>query len=285
MSSEFHHEVLVMQTVFSTVLPDVPQAAGIWLALLAVAAIVVAALIVRPDRFRSVLGDRMSAAAMPSSLELAEEARERARYAQEVKVAADRAAATADRRRMEWLTAQEEVEEAWRAYEAAELDVRRLAAAAALPVPRTERTPAEYADRERWLHRAALDAQWRKEITVEQLSDILGHRGWDPRRHPVEQELLLRRLIRDNLRARHQAAGEREQAAWRAAELAAAAARSLRDEAYAAANPAPEPQSLISTVDLTALEITRELPNAVRGAEPARGPGPAATGRAAVPAY
>lgn len=270
-----------MQTIFSTVLPDIPRAAGIWLALLAVAAVVIATLIARPDRFRSESVGRISDAARPSSLELAEEARERARYAREVRVAADRAAATAERRRAEWLAAQDEVEEAWRAYEAAERDVHRLTAAAALPLPRTGRTPAEYADRERWLHRAALDAQWRKEITVEQLSDILGHRGWDPRRHPVEQELLLRKLIRDNLLARHRAAREREQAAWQAAELAAAAARSLRAEAYAATGVAPEPQSLLSTVDLSTVEITRELPAAVRGAEPARGTAPVARGRAA----
>ncbi|SBT51255.1 hypothetical protein [Micromonospora auratinigra] len=270
-----------MQTVFSTVLPDVPQAAVIWLALLAVAAIVVAALIVLPDRFRAVFGDRISEAARPSSLELAEEARERARYARELEVAAARATATAERRRTEWLAAQEEVEEAWQAYEAAEEQVRRLAAAAALPLPRTARTPAEYADRERWLHRAALDAQWRKDITVEQLSDILGHQGWDPRRHPVEQELLLRRLIRDNVRARQDAARTREQAAWRAAELAAAAARSLRDEAYAATRPAPEQQSALSIVELTGPETTRELPATVRGTETV----PVARGRAAVPAY
>ncbi|MFD2763620.1 hypothetical protein [Micromonospora eburnea] len=272
-----------MQTVFSTVLPDVPQAAGIWLALIAVAAIVVAALVVRPGRFRPVFGDRITEAARPSSLELAEETRERARYAQEVEVAATRAAATAERRRAEWLAAQEEVEEAWQAYEAAEEDVRRLAAAAALPLPRTARTPAEYADRERWLHRAALDAQWRKEITVQQLSDILGHQGWDPRRHPVEQELLLRRLVRDNLRARQQAAREREQAAWQAAELAAVAARSLRDEAYAATQPAPETQSALSIVDLVGPEATRELP--AGQADITREIAPPARGRAAVPVY
>ncbi|PWU47265.1 hypothetical protein DLJ46_15370 [Micromonospora globispora] len=276
-----------MQTVFSTVLPDVPQAAGIWLALLAVAATAVAGLIVRPDRFRSVFGDRISEAAMPSSVELAEEARERARYAQEVGVAAERAATTAERRRAEWLTAEEEVEEAWLAYQAAEEDVRRLAAAAALPLPRTARTPAEYVDRERWLHRAALDAQWRGEITVRQLSDILGHRGWDPRRHPVEQELLLRRLVRDNLLARHEAAREREQAAWRAAELAAAAARSLREEAYTATGPAPEAQSLLSTMDLAgpAAETSRGAATARGGNDGTRETTSVARGRAAVPAY
>lgn len=276
-----------MQTVFSTVLPDVPQAAGIWLALLAVAATAVAGLIVRPDRFRSVFGDRISEAAMPSSVELAEEARERARYAQEVGVAAERAATTAERRRAEWLATQDEVEEAWRAYQAAEEDVRRLAAAASLPLPRTARTPAEYVDRERWLHRAALDAQWRAEISVQQLSDILGHRGWDPRRHPVEQELLLRRLVRDNLLARHEAAREREQAAWRSAELAAAAARSLRDEAYAATGRAPEAQSLISTMDLAgaAAETSRGTAAARAANDGTRETPSVARGRAAVPAY
>lgn len=273
-----------MQIVFSAVLYDVPRAAVIWLALIAVAAVVIAALIVRPDRFRSVFGERISEAARPSSLELAAEARERsrerARFAQEVEVAAVRAAATAERQRAEWLAVQEEAEAAWQAYETAEEDVRRLAAAAALPLPRTARTPAEYADRERWLHRAATAAQERGEITVDQLSDILLHRGWDPRRHPVEQELLLRRLIRDNVRTRHEVAQDREQAAWRAAELAAAAARSLRQEAYAATRLDLELPKPLSIVDLAGPEATRELPTPV-GAES----GPTARGRAAVPAF
>ncbi|WP_089154919.1 hypothetical protein [Micromonospora sp. NBS 11-29] len=274
-----------MQTVFSTVLPDVPAAAVIWLALLAVATIVVAALVARPTRFRSVFGERISEAARPSSIDLAQQAREqdreRRRYADEVAVAASRATVTAERRRAEWLTAQEQAETAWQAYQTAEQDVRRLAAAAALPLPRTARTPAEYADRERWLHRAALDAQWRDEITVRQLSDILGGHGWDPSRHPVEQELLLRRLVRDNLRARQHAASEREQAAWRAAETAAAAARSLREEAYAALHPATEPSAALSIVGLTGPENTRELPTP----EVTRELTPVARGRAAVAAY
>ncbi|MEU4661657.1 hypothetical protein AB0F83_07890 [Micromonospora chalcea] len=284
----FHLEVLVMQTVFSTVLPDVPAAAVIWLALLAVAATVVAALIVRPSRFRSELVDRISDAARPSSIDQAERARvqdqERDRYADEVAVAAARAAATAERSRTEWLTAQEEAEAAWQAYQAAEDDVRRLAAAAALPLPRTARTPAEYADRERWLHRAAMDAQWRNEITVRQLSDILGGNGWDPSRHPVEQELLLRRLVRDNLAARHRAATQREQAAWQAAERAAAAAQSLRDEAFAALHPAPEPQAELSIVGFAGPESTRELPTGSAAVDITRELTPVARGRAAVAA-
>ncbi|MFI5486785.1 hypothetical protein ACIBXA_15250 [Micromonospora echinaurantiaca] len=259
-----------MRTVLSAVLPDVPRAAAIWLSLLGVVAVIVAGLLLRPGRLRFDAGARIRQAAMPSQLELAEEERERARYAAEVAVAAERATATARRRRAEWLAAQEEVEQVWRAYEAAEADVRRLAAAAALPLPRTARTPAEYADRERFLHRTALDAYWRRELSVEQLSDVFAHRnGWDPRRHPVEQELVLRRAVRDNLLARQRAAREREQAAWRAAELAAAAARSLRDEAFAATRrPAEEAPSVLPLAESprsSASEQTRELPPVARG--------------------
>ncbi|MGC4893737.1 hypothetical protein [Micromonospora sp. DT31] len=267
-----------MQTVFATVLPDIPAAAVIWLALLAVAAIVIAALVVRPTRFRSELVGRISEAARPSSIDRAERDRlrasERNRFADEVAVAASRATTTAERSRAEWLAAHEESEAAWQAYQVAEEDVARLAAAAALPLPRTARTPAEYADRERWLHRAAREAQWRNEITLAQLSDILAGRGWDPSRHPVEQELLLRRLVRDNLRALHRAASDREQAAWQAAERAATAARSLRGEVYAALHPAAE-QS-VAALDLVgfgrelpvapaATDVTRELPAVARG--------------------
>ncbi|MGS2615545.1 hypothetical protein ACVCAH_13635 [Micromonospora sp. LZ34] len=259
-----------MRTVLSAVLPDVPRAAAIWLSLLGVVAVIVTGLLLRPGRLRSDAGARIRQAAMPTQLELAEEERERARYAAEVAVAAERATATAQRRRAEWLAAQEEVEQAWQAYEAAEADVRRLAAAAALPLPRTGRTPAEYADRERFLHRAALDAYWRRELSVEQLSDVFAHRnGWDPRRHPVEQELVLRRAIRDNLLARQEAAREREQAAWRAAEVAVAAARSLREEAFAATDRRPEEApSLLPLAEsprTSAIEQTRELPAVARG--------------------
>ncbi|MCO1595424.1 hypothetical protein M8C17_09630 [Micromonospora sp. RHAY321] len=265
-----------MQTVLSAFLPDVPRAAAIWLGLLGVVVVAVAALLLRPGRFRIDPGSRIRRAAMPSQLEQAHEEREQSRYAQEVAVAAERATTTAQRRRSEWLAAQEAVETAWQAYEAAEAAVRRLGAAAAMPLPHTARTPAEYADRERYLHRAALDAYWRRELSVEQLSDVFAHRGgWDPRLHPVEQELVLQRAIRDNLAARHAAAVEREQAAWRAAEMAVAAARSLREEAHAATGRrVAESASVLplSEVVRPAVEQTRE--NAV-----------VARGRATVPAF
>ncbi|MEV4809846.1 hypothetical protein [Micromonospora avicenniae] len=264
-----------MQTVLSAVLPDVPRAAVIWLSLLAVVGVAVAALLLRPGRLAIDAAKRVRSAAMPSPLEFAEEERERTRYSQEVAVAAERATATAQRRRSEWLAAQEAVEVAWQAYEAAEADVRRLSAAAAMPLPRTARTPSEYVDRERYLHRAALDAYWQRELSVEQLSDVFAHRnGWDPRLHPVEQELVLRRAVRDNLLARHQAAREQEQAAWREAERAVAAARSLREEAFAATGRRVEDaQSVLPLSEVAQpAEQTRENQAVARG-------------RAAVPAY
>ncbi|GAA3749161.1 hypothetical protein GCM10022225_36830 [Plantactinospora mayteni] len=163
------------------------------------------------------------------------------RYAEEVAVAAERSAVTAQRRRDGWLAAQEAVETTWQAYEAADAAARRVGAAAVLPEPRTPRTPAEYADRERFLHRAAMVACTRQELTVLQLSDALANRnGWDPRRHPAEQEIVLRRVARDSLLAGYRTAEERERTAWRDAEVAAAAARSLREEAYAAASRAAQ---------------------------------------------
>ncbi|PZF98321.1 hypothetical protein C1I99_13735, partial [Micromonospora deserti] len=102
--------------------------------------------------------------------------------------------------------------------------------------PRTPRTPAEYAARESWLHRAAMAAHWRGDLSARQLGDVFGRRaGWDPRRHPVEQEIALARAVRDGKLAGYRAAAERERAAWRDAEVAAAAAATLSAEAYTAA--------------------------------------------------
>ncbi|MGV9982228.1 hypothetical protein ACWDUH_31685 [Micromonospora wenchangensis] len=258
-----------MQTVFSAVLPDVPAAAAIWLILLALAAVAVAALVVRPGRLRLAVAGRFRDAALPDDPERTEQDREHTRYAEEVAVAADRAGNTASRLRAEWLATQDEVESAWTALEAAEAHLRRLAAAAVMPPPHTGQTPAEYADRERWLHRAAEEAHRRGELSDEQLADVLAHRaGWDPRRHPVEQELVLRRATRDHLAARHRAAVAREQAAWRAADLAGAAARSLRDEAFAARERRPErAESVLPMPEAPrpSTDNTRENPVVARG--------------------
>ncbi|WFE29696.1 hypothetical protein O7623_11125 [Solwaraspora sp. WMMD791] len=163
------------------------------------------------------------------------QARDAYRYAGEVAVAAARAERTVRRRHDQWQQAHAALDLAWQDFDAADRAVRRLAAAAALPVPTTDRTPAEYADRERHLHRAAMAAYWRRELTVRQLTDALANRnGWDPRRHPVEQELALRRMVRDERYRQYRSVGERERAAWQAVESARTAARCLRAEAIVA---------------------------------------------------
>ncbi|MFJ6197834.1 hypothetical protein [Micromonospora sp. NPDC092111] len=233
-----------MNTVLYQFLIEVPTAAAIWSALLVIVLTVLTVLAARPERDRPAdaepAGPSPDAAPQPADLR---------RYAGEVAVAASGAAQTARRRRAAWLAAQEDVDRTWQAYDAAESAARRFAGAGALPSPRTPRTPAEYAGRERWLHQTAVAAHWRGELSVERLRDVFAHRdGWDQRRHPVEQEVLLARAVRAERRAAYRAAAERERRAWRDAELAAEAARALAAEAYAAAGrlrpgriPAPRP--------------------------------------------
>ncbi|MFC4145046.1 hypothetical protein ACFO0M_02145 [Micromonospora mangrovi] len=220
-----------MQTVLYQFLIEVPEAAAIWSALLLLALTLLAVLVARPERDTPT---DVEPAVDPAAEQAAHLADLR-RYAEEVAVAAAGAAQNARRRRERWLAAQDEVDRAWQTYDEAEAVARRFAGAAVLPAPHTPRTPAEYAARERWLHHAAMAAHWRGELTARQLADVLAHRnGWDPRRHPAEQEIVLARAVRDGRLAGYRAAAEREQQAWREAELAAEAARALAVEAYAA---------------------------------------------------
>jgi len=144
-------------------------------------------------------------------------------------LAAQRAAEAAHRRRAEWLRAQEQVDAAWAAFDAADREARRVAAAAAFPIFQQRRTRAELADRERNLHRTATAACRRRELSIEQLYEVLAHHdGWNPRRHPVAQEAALRAAVREHRFAAYQAATEQERQAWQAAERAAATLRKLR---------------------------------------------------------
>ncbi|ROP33112.1 hypothetical protein EDD30_6081 [Couchioplanes caeruleus] len=157
------------------------------------------------------------------------------RYADEVARAAVRAAEIAGRRRADWERAQEGVDEAWAAFDAADRTARRCTAAAAFPILKQRRTRVEIADRERFLHRSAVAACRRKELSIVQLNEALAHRGgWNPRKHPVAQEAALRSAVREHRFAAYQAATARERAAWEEAEKAAAALRTLRAEALAA---------------------------------------------------
>jgi hypothetical protein len=246
-------------------LPDIPYLNQIWLILVALVVLSLAVMVARLGWL--AIADWMRTTGRRARL--AAEADELTRYAGEVAVAAQRAAATAERHREQWLAALEDAEESGRALDAAEDKVRRLAGAAALPAPRTSRTPMEYADRERYLHRAAMAACARGQLSIFQLSDALAHHnGWDPRLHPASQEVVLSQAIRDHLAATHAAAVTEECAAWQAVQAAVSAAYSLRNEALAAAwraqrlraglEPAPEPEPIPAATESDV--VTQVLP-------------------------
>ncbi|MDG4823997.1 hypothetical protein O7635_19250 [Asanoa sp. WMMD1127] len=236
-----------MQTAMQLFFVGVPRAAVIWLILLGLAILAVTGLHLVGPRGPRRAGVRVRLRAARIRRERrATAAAELVRYADEVGVAAQRAEATARRRHEAWLTAQETAERAWTAFEAADRAASRMAAAALLPSPATPQTPQEYAERERWLHRAAMSACAHNELSLLDLNDALAHRnGWDPRRHPVEQEAMLRKAIRDTLRSAERDAARAERFAWETAESAAAAARSLRAEAIAAAERAHPVRHLV----------------------------------------
>ena len=176
------------------------------------------------------------------------------RFAEEVATAAGRAGVTAERRNTEWVCAQRAVDAAWQAYEAADRAARRAIRAAAFPTPATPLTPAEYASRERHLHRAARAAHARGELSTDQLIDAMSHRnGFDPRMHPFEQDAMLRRTARDRLLRVYLTASELERAAWRQADLAMAAKQSLDREATNAAHKAQQTHRLLSRTGVLAV--------------------------------
>lgn len=218
------------------------QALAIWLALLAAVIVTFLVLSVASrrgsggpswwSRLRRAVRDPEAVRERQAKAERsAKELQELQRYCAEVTVAAERATVMADRRRTEWEAAQRTQEAAWRAYEEAEREVARLRRANAFPL--VEDDPKI---RRRHLVRIVNAAHARGEISAAELADALMHRnGWDPAAHPFEQELMLRRAIRDRKFRAYQEASEVERRTAKAADLAAAAKRSLDDEAFDAA--------------------------------------------------
>ncbi|WP_229073098.1 hypothetical protein [Actinoplanes sp. DH11] len=148
-------------------------------------------------------------------LRQAEEARQAVRYAEEVRVAADRAESAAQRWQGHWEAAGERVDAAWRSWQAADVRWTRSRTAVAFGTPYTARTPAEYAYRERFLHRAVREAAERGELPAEAVVDALnGHHGWDARLHPAEQEVTVHRVSAAYLARVHEQAVAAERAAW-----------------------------------------------------------------------
>lgn len=228
-------------------LVSVPQAAALWVLML-LGAVLIAGVLARRTR-----------AVEPVITEAESDAR---RYAGEVAVAAGRAAATAERRRTEWVGAQQELDAAWLAFDAADQVARQAARALAYPLMSRRRKPGENAERQRYLHHAAGAACRNREISIAQLNDVYAHRGWNPRLHPVVQESVLKQAIRDHRWAEYRTALEKERNAWQEAEFAAGALRSLRVEAAAAVTRAGAGQPAADEQWWADAWTTAELPAA-----------------------
>jgi hypothetical protein len=221
--------VLTVRTLLHNLQLNMSDALTIWLGLVAFAALGCALLTAssRPPRRRRAAGPVVLT-------RLVVEAEDRRRYAQEVAAAAARAARTAEQSQREWQATYNAKEAAWRAFDAADRAARQVMRGAAFPLPESPLTTGEAASRERYLHRAATAAYHRGELGLEQLSAALLHRGgWDPHRHPGEQEVILRRLARTRLLESYQAVSEAERTAWEQADAAVEAWYRLSREALA----------------------------------------------------
>lgn len=214
-----------MESVLHSFFGSVPQATAIWLIILLAVAVAVAA------------------AALPRGIRAPGAPAEDNRFAAGLEAAAIEAAEASGRRRAEWMTAQEDVDQAWAAYEQAAEAARRVALATAFPLMSRRRKPGENIDRQRYLHRAATEMCRSQDLSIAQLNDVFAHRGWNPRLHPVQQEPNLRNAVREHRFAAYRKAVEKERAAWRGAEAAAETLRGLRAEAAAARLRGPEAET------------------------------------------
>jgi hypothetical protein len=162
---------------------------------------------------------------------LREEAIDNLRYADEMRVAADQAMLSAQRWQERHEQADEQATAAWQAWQEADSELVRLRSAAAFANPWTAPTPAEYADRERYLHRAVRSAAARGDLPA----DALTSGAWDARLHPFDQDVAVARAVVAHRRETCRLAAAREVTAAHDAQLAARSRDSLRGEFAAAA--------------------------------------------------
>ncbi|HWS37414.1 MAG TPA: hypothetical protein VN408_32385 [Actinoplanes sp.] len=161
------------------------------------------------------------------------------RWAEEVRAAAVRADEAADRWQDYRQRTEQQAEEAWQAWQEADRQLDKTRAAAAFRAPDTLRTTTEYAFRERFLLRAVAEAVERGDLPDTVAADLsAGEGGWNPRLHPVEQELVLHRAIAAVRYHRYRQAVDTEAAAQHDAQLASATRDSLRREVATASEQA-----------------------------------------------
>jgi hypothetical protein len=156
------------------------------------------------------------------------------RYADELAVATAQATRVASRWREHYRQSEQHAVAAWQAWQDAEqrLTIMRAASAFAMPAART---PAEYADRERFLHWAVGAAVDRGDLPATALTEAhAGLGGWQPQLHPVEQERAVQQATAAHRHRLYQRAVMAEKAARHDAHLALSTRDSLRRETAAA---------------------------------------------------
>lgn len=232
-----------------------PEVTAVWILLILFAVVALYWLAGPGFRQRGRDARRLREASFLRRERLAQQASDHSRYASEVAVAAQRARERELSLRDRWLAMQQQTESAWRAYDAAETQLLRLAPAAAIPL---KAAPAEVCEHE--LRRATIAACLRGDLSPLDLTEALRHTGpWDPHRHPADQEIAIRRRVRRERHAAWRTIAEREQRAWQAYAAAATQARSLSEEAFVARQRAEQ------TAELLAVAMADRRRKAVHG--------------------
>ncbi|MBL7261191.1 hypothetical protein [Paractinoplanes lichenicola] len=173
------------------------------------------------------------------------------RWAAEVRVAADRAAISAQRWQELWEQAETTMTAAYESWLDADERLRRATLAARWGTPWSVRTCEEYAARERFLHNAVSAACARGDLPAEALADATaGRNGWDARLHPVDQELVIAKATAAYRRHCYEVAATAERTAWHDVDLARRASSSLNREAEVATLPAEvhSPATVTATI-------------------------------------
>ena len=169
------------------------------------------------------------------------------RYADEMRIAADQAATTAHRWQQRLDQATTHTTTTWQAWQDADTTLTRLRAAAAWGTPWTPPTPTEYADRERYLHRAVRAAVTRGDLPPTALTDALTGHHWNPRLHPLDQDLAIARATVTHHRNRYHHAVATEATTTHDTHLAQRTRDSLHREYLTAATHAAAVHHLTPT--------------------------------------